>query len=159
MGSGALVDAAARSEEFPPEDVQTWLAGRGAGDTSPDEGEALEQSLEEVQLLAEIRSIEMDSSILELRRMLERQEYFIEEWTRGMDRRRDQDTAGGLVEPPLERSEDEKREDAQYKAALVEARKKVESMRQQLELLERQRREMSPLGEAPITDTVAAVAA
>mmetsp|Transcript_3642 Transcript_3642/g.9787 ORF Transcript_3642/g.9787 Transcript_3642/m.9787 type:complete len:129 (-) Transcript_3642:43-429(-) len=102
-------------------------------DSESDAGRsAAEQSAEEIQLEAEIRSIELDMAVMDLRRDLGLQERLVEDWSLALRTTREETLAH-------EWTEEDRREDKECRKGMKGAQDEVERLRERLDLLERGR--------------------
>eukprot|EP00933_Yihiella_yeosuensis_P014240 TRINITY_DN12830_c2_g1_i1.p1 TRINITY_DN12830_c2_g1~~TRINITY_DN12830_c2_g1_i1.p1 ORF type:complete len:148 (+),score=55.68 TRINITY_DN12830_c2_g1_i1:48-491(+) len=110
--------------------VEDLDAEQQHGDENP---ELLE---EELELEGEIRRIELDIAILDLRSELESQEVLTADWQATIKRMKEED---GEIEAVLPRTNEDRQLEKDMKAALKEAEAAMDVLRQRLETLERQR--------------------
>eukprot|EP00446_Apocalathium_sp_SHHI-4_P086758 CAMPEP_0177476952 /NCGR_PEP_ID=MMETSP0369-20130122/23869_1 /TAXON_ID=447022 ORGANISM="Scrippsiella hangoei-like, Strain SHHI-4" /NCGR_SAMPLE_ID=MMETSP0369 /ASSEMBLY_ACC=CAM_ASM_000364 /LENGTH=116 /DNA_ID=CAMNT_0018952233 /DNA_START=63 /DNA_END=410 /DNA_ORIENTATION=+ len=88
-----------------------------------------EEDLEALALQAEIKTIEMDCAIMDLRRDLEMQEALVADWSESSKALRE-----GVL--PHEWTDEEKREDRKMQGGLREAQEHVAELRERLHRLE-----------------------
>mmetsp|Transcript_37100 Transcript_37100/g.103238 ORF Transcript_37100/g.103238 Transcript_37100/m.103238 type:complete len:131 (-) Transcript_37100:366-758(-) len=96
------------------------------------EPEELRWTLQELELEAELRAIELDIAVLDLRRDLSKQEQLVEEWQLSLRVDRE-----ALL--PHEWTEEDHQEDREQRHGLRQAQDAVAAMRRQLEDLEARR--------------------
>mmetsp|Transcript_57593 Transcript_57593/g.166710 ORF Transcript_57593/g.166710 Transcript_57593/m.166710 type:complete len:131 (+) Transcript_57593:63-455(+) len=105
--------------------------GNGESDDA-DDGRPESPTSEEAELEREIRSIELDIAIMDLTREVERQEQLVAEWGDGLRAAKDDVL-------PHEWTDEDRREDREFRAGLKEACERVAEMRARLTRLEASR--------------------
>eukprot|EP00440_Ansanella_granifera_P017136 gb/GFBE01018614.1/.p1 GENE.gb/GFBE01018614.1/~~gb/GFBE01018614.1/.p1 ORF type:complete len:116 (+),score=43.75 gb/GFBE01018614.1/:1-348(+) len=108
-----------------------------SGEGEEAEGEE-EKSPEELELEAEIRAIELDMALMDLRSQLEAQEHLVAEWQESIRKLAEEKIEAELYHIP--RTDEDRREERDHKAEFKQAQESIAVLRQQVEALEALRR-------------------